>query len=375
MIEQALRKAPSLEPTLRTNDVLLTVPGEIPDTISTEIAQRSRPRADYLELARCLRADLLDYARAREVTGRVGRGIERLGGPNLVLAYACWLLRGRYRAIVTDGEQVGLPLASLLKLAAARRPRHIMIAHVISASKKVFLMDFLKLTAQIDRFVVYCSWQREYIQSRWNIGPNRVVMVPFMVDERFFDPVEVKPQRSHRPRICAVGLERRDYATLIRAVEGVDVDVVIAAASPWSRQKYDTSRRPIPSNVTVRKFSQYELRQLYADCAFMVMPLQPVEFQAGVTAILEAMAMGKAVVCSRTPGQTDVVVDGENGRYVPVGDAAALRAEIARLLAQPGEIARLGANARDRVVRELSLDHYAQRLSMIVQDTLGAGRA
>jgi glycosyltransferase involved in cell wall biosynthesis len=158
-------------------------------------------------------------------------------------------------------------------------------------------------------------------------------------------------------------------------VEGLDVDVVIAAASPWSRQKDDTSARRIPSNVTVRKFSQYELRQLYADCEFLVMPLQPVEFQAGVTAILEAMAMGKAVVCSRTPGQTDVVVEGENGRYVPVGDPAALRAEITRLLAQPGEIARLGANARDRVVRELSLDHYAERLSTIVQDTLGASRA
>jgi hypothetical protein len=36
----------------------------------------------------------------------------------------------------------------------------------------------------------------------------------------------------------------------------------------------------------VRKFTQYELRQLYADSCFMVMPLENVKFQAGVTAIL-----------------------------------------------------------------------------------------
>ena len=30
--------------------------------------------------------------------------------------------------------------------------------------------------------------------------------------------------------------------------------------------------------------------------------------------------MGKAVVCTRTSGQTDVVVDGDNGLYVPPGD-------------------------------------------------------
>jgi glycosyltransferase involved in cell wall biosynthesis len=357
-------------PAVPTNMVLLTVSGEIPRTISTEIEQQLRPRADYLELAKSLKADLLDYSRAREICGLAGRGIERFGGPNLMLAYACWLLRSRYRTIVTDGEQVGLPFASLLKFASRRRPHHVMITHVISAPKKVVLMDYLKLASRIDRFVVYCRWQQEFIQSRWKVEQSRVDLVPFMVDERFFDPAKVKGERSHRPRICSVGLERRDYPTLIRAVEDLDVDVIIAAASPWSKQKDNTSGRRIPTNVTVRKFSQFELRQLYADCEFMVMPLQPVDFQAGITAILEAMAMGKAVICSRAPGQTDVIVEGENGRYVLVGDPSALRTEITRLLAQPEESARLGANARNLVVRELSLDHYAERLSRIVQDTL-----
>ncbi|MBK7894864.1 MAG: glycosyltransferase family 4 protein [Anaerolineaceae bacterium] len=60
--------------------------------------------------------------------------------------------------------------------------------------------------------------------------------------------------------------------------------------------------------MTVQRFSQFELRDLYAMSDFLVMPFVQRQFQVGVIALLEAMAMGKAVICSSTPGQTDVVV-------------------------------------------------------------------
>ena len=82
--------------------------------------------------------------------------------------------------------------------------------------------------------------------------------------------------------------------------------------------------------------------------------------------------MGKAVICSRVPGQTDVVVDGENGRYVPAGDHAILRTEILRLLSDPEEAARLGANGRELIEREMNLDFYAQRLAGYLSDAVNA---
>jgi hypothetical protein len=95
--------------------VMLTVSGVIPVDIREQIANGQRPRADYVELARSFDADLIDYAAARTRTGRTGVVLEKLGGPNLMLAFACWKARKSYRAIVTDGEQVGLPLAAFLK--------------------------------------------------------------------------------------------------------------------------------------------------------------------------------------------------------------------------------------------------------------------
>ena len=353
--------------------VLLTVSGIIAADIHEQIAREQRPRADYLELARGFDADILDYAAARAATGRVGSMLGRIGGANLVLAYACWKLRRRYQAIVTDGEQIGLPLAGFLKLTPGPRPRHLMIVHVISEPKKTFFLDRLGVQTCIDRFLTYSTWQQQFIQRRWGLGDDRVLWTPFMVDQNFFAPRQVASRRDGPSQICAVGLERRDYVTLLRAVETLDVHVVIAAASPWSKREAGMTNQSIPANVTVRKFTQYDLRQLYADSRFIVMPLENVNFQAGVTAILEAMAMARAVVCSRVPGQTDVVVDGENGRYVPAGDAPALRAEIARLLAEPEEAERMGTKGRSLIERDMNLDRDVERLTAIVNDAIGSG--
>jgi glycosyltransferase involved in cell wall biosynthesis len=352
--------------------VVLTVSGVIAADIREQIASGKRPRADYLELARGLNADLLDYASARTMAGRIGTVLEKLGGPNLVLAYACWKIRKSCQAIVTDGEQVGLPLAALLKLTPGTRPRHLMIVHVISEPKKMVFLDWLGVQSAIDRFITYSRWQQRFIVDRWKLSHDRVLWTAFMVDHEFFAPERVTPNSSARPQICAVGLERRDYETLLRAVEDRDVHVVIAAASPWSKRNEGVAARTIPSNVTVRRFTQYELRQLYADSCFMVMPLEDVKFQAGVTAILECLAMGKAVICSRVPGQTDVVVEGENGRYVPPGDPSTLTTEIRRLLSRPEEAVRLGANGRKLVECQMNLDHYVQRLAGFLQEAINS---
>jgi glycosyltransferase involved in cell wall biosynthesis len=353
--------------------VVLTVSGVIAPDIDEQIAIGRRPRADYLELARSFNADLIDYAAARMIAGRTGRVLEKLGGPNLVLAYACWKIRKSCEAIITDGEQIGLPLAAFFKLTPGARPRHLMIVHVISERKKTLFLDWLGVQTAIDRFITYSRWQQQFIEDRWKLSRDQVLWTPFMVDHDFFAAQKVTPNPGTRPQICAVGLERRDYDTLLRAVENLDVHVVIAAASPWSKRS-EGVEAAVPSNVTVRKFTQYDLRQLYADSAFMVMPLQNVKFQAGVTAILESLAMGKAVICSRAPGQTDVLVEGENGRYVPPEDPSALRSEICQLLSRPEEAARLGANGRNLVEGEMNLDLYVQRLSSFLREAIGEGK-
>lgn len=354
-------------------DVLLTVSGTIPLDLHEQIRAGTRPRADYLEMAHRFGADLIDIPAARRATGLIGRLIERLGGPFALLAWACFVRRKHYRVIFTDGEQVGIYLAlfcSLFGFFRPRRFRHLMIVHILSVPKKMLFFDLFGLHRHIDLFFVYSTWQKRFIERRWKVASEQVVFTPFMVDETFFAPDQVVPQLRDHPQICAVGLEARDYQTLLKAVEGLPANLVIAAASPWSRRADTTRNERIPENVSVRRFSQYDLRQLYADSHFLVMPLQNVNFQAGVTAILEAMAMGKAVICSRTPGQSDVVVDGKTGVYVAPADVRELRLALERLLGDPAEAERMGHAGRRRIEQGMGLDAYVERLTHYVQRAL-----
>ena len=344
------------------NRVALTVSGTIPDGLAAAVADGRRPRADYVVIAERLGADLIDHVEAARRTGVVGRIIRHVGGSNALLAWACFKDRKKYDAILTDGEQVGLPYATLTLLTrAARRPRHAMIVHIMSVPKKVVLFKALRLRRRIDAMFVYASAQREFAVNELGMRPDTVRVTSFMVDTEFFAPGRVTPQTRHM--ICSAGLEFRDYDTLVEAVRDLDVEVVIAAASPWSKRTSAVGDQPLPGNVRVCKLSLFELRQLYADAAFVVVPLRPSLFQAGVTTILEAMAMAKAVICTRTAGQTDVIVEGQTGLYVPPGDADALRAAIVRLLADREEAERLGASGREWVRANADVATYADRLT------------
>jgi len=92
-------------------------------------------------------------------------------------------------------------------------------------------------------------------------------------------------------------------------------------------------------------------------------PIQENDYQTGISTILEMMAMGKCVIATRTRGQTDTLVDGVNGIYVPPGDVAALRAAILRAVEHPEETARMGAAARRYIEEHATLDLFVDRVS------------
>ena len=115
--------------------------------------------------------------------------------------------------------------------------------------------------------------------------------------------------------------------------------------------------------------SEEDLPGLYRSAAVLAMPSVdrtcygrpvPVSELLGLTA-LEAMASGTPVVASRIGGLAEVVVDGETGFLVEPGDLSALHDRLALLVSDRRLAARLGANARDLVVRRFTWRACAER--------------
>jgi len=67
--------------------------------------------------------------------------------------------------------------------------------------------------------------------------------------------------------------------------------------------------------------------------------------------VLEAMALGRAVITTDAPGCRETVVDGENGFLVPVGDSDSLYSAMRRFVETPALAQRMG-EASLRLVRE-----------------------
>jgi glycosyltransferase involved in cell wall biosynthesis len=85
------------------------------------------------------------------------------------------------------------------------------------------------------------------------------------------------------------------------------------------------------------------------------------------------MAMGKAVVTTRTRGQADLVREGETGIYVPPRDPRALRAALEHLLTHPAEAEWMGRAGRMIAESELTLDRWVERVTQIVRAPPPAG--
>lgn len=62
--------------------------------------------------------------------------------------------------------------------------------------------------------------------------------------------------------------------------------------------------------------------------------------------VLEAMAMGRAVITSDAPGCRETVVDGDNGYLVPVQDVTSLADAMIKLIASPDRVSTMGARSR-----------------------------
>ncbi len=351
---------------------------------------RAGPRKDYVALAEALGAQLLDRAWVERHLS--ARAVRRLFGAAVAQAWLAFRLRGRYGVIVTDGEHIAIPLALLLKLARARTI-HVAIGHRLSSRKKRLFFTWLRVHTHMHRIAVHSRRQREIAVSELGVPADQLALLPYQVDARFWQPVSAPEERL----VCSAGLEFRDYPTLFEAVDGLAAEVVVGAASYWSRRRNSAASRVPPPNVRIGAFDYAELRDLYARSAVVVIALEDVDFQAGVTTLLEAMAMGKAVIVTHTQGQTDVVQDRRaatravpprpvppgfaqllgidaaaglrpNGFYVPPRDPIALRRAITFLLDHPEDRARLGRAARRTVEGLYTLELFAERMRLVVED-------
>ena len=339
---------------------------------NAETGNGERPKTDFEELSIALGGATVLYPPTNRA-GFVGR-LEARAASDLRHAGTAFLQRGSCSGFVSLSEKVGVPLALLL--GARGGVPHVMVAHNLTSDRKRRLQRQTGYLRRFDRIVVLCREQEHYLLEEARLPAERVRFIPDKVDHRFWNPARGEAVVSGMlPIILSVGRERRDYPTLLAAARTLpEFRFVVVSSSPWSRGDGPAAGADLPGNVeVVNGVSWTALRNLYAESSVVVVPLMAAtRYAAGVNAVLEAMAMAKPLIVSRTPGIADYIDDGVTGRFVTAADPCALASAISEM-AGDLDTARVEGRAARRVVEDgRNLDGYVSALAQIVREVMHA---
>lgn len=389
----------------RTAVVVTTYAGQTSQPEAQKLAEDGvLPRSAAIEVPRRLDADVIDVHYMSKHASRPARLVARRFGLPAGQVLEVLLRRRQYASVLAWADRIGLPLSLANKLLRSRQDV-VMVSVDLSGPKKSRFLQLTRSHSHLRAIVVSSSVQQAIAHERLGVPQDKLAFVPPGVDAAFW---EGPPPPTDR-RFCSVGWESRDYGTFVRACANVDASVEVALGSvvflarPEGSARADASMRadpgvvPVtldsfaalkgtqgyrmlqgsleamgssefPTNITWHEqLKPLELRAMYRRCQFVVIPLHDVSFDAGYTATVEAMSMGRPVIISRTHGQVDLIEDGVQGMYVPVGDAEALQAAIEHLLTSPDEVQRMGAAGRKLVQERYGLERYVEQLVDVVQ--------
>ena len=315
------------------------------------VAAGQRPCPEYLRLEQDYGVDLFDWS-------QLGQGATRRSA-RLSLRHVMEAVShlDAYDVIFSDGEHLGIPLGLALS-ARRRRTPHLVLGHRLTGRSKRLFFQVLHAQAGISRLVLHSRDQIDEAQ-RMGIPRSKLALLSYFADTEFWHPLPVEEEQL----VVSAGLEHRDYVTLAAACDGMSQRVFVAAGSVHSPGAHCAAPREWPANFVRRQVDFVSLRDWYARASVVVVPVLPTDFQAGVTTLLEAMAMGKAVVVSANRAHRELVQHNINAVLVPPGDAAALRREVQRLLDDPDLRHRIGAAARTTVAVKHDLSGYCGRLA------------
>jgi glycosyltransferase involved in cell wall biosynthesis len=165
--------------------------------------------------------------------------------------------------------------------------------------------------------------------------------------------------------IVSAGRSGRDYPTLAKAVCGLPCQLLIICDTAAATSGIAPSQQ---ITVTRDCFGQAYIDAL-ANAIFVVVPLSVDAVSAGQMVLLQAQALGKPIIVTRTT-TSEYATDEQDALLVDRGNVEQMRVAISRLLGDDSLRERLGANAASRFERDHTTEVYVRKLVAAIQSVI-----
>ncbi len=279
-------------------------------------------------------------------------------------------------AVVVSSDIETLVFAAMRFL--RRRKTRIVVTPFIFTARGKKRLDAVRrayyafVLRHVDVAIVHSRLEAERYCRVFPNARARFVFVPYglNIDARAAIMAEAGaiPPRA-RPVVVSAGKSGRDYATLFEAIVGLDVEARVIC-------DFVPAIPPVPPGARVTVLGDCHGAAYLGELAradIVALPLAVGDISAGQMVLIQAKALARPAIVTDTPTIRDYAADGEDALLVPLGDAGALRAAIARLAGDAALRARLGAVAAARYERDHGTRGFMAHLVAAAGGRGGAG--
>lgn len=305
-------------------------------------------------------SDVIDYSVYKNISPFY-RKLEEYLRLDIYLAKQAKLLEIDFDILWARSEKVGIPL-SFLRL---HKPL-VVFGHYLESPLRA---KFIKYSGISTRWaaVGYTSIQSKHFYTNYFDIPSSKL---FQFESAKYLDQQVPERFEVNGPIMSVGVAKRDYKTLILALTslpGYQANLFIS--SKFGDKLSMDIRIEIPKSIHIMGYvSQTELIDYYRKAKFIIVPLKPTTHNsAGINAVLEAGAFGKAVIATGVGGMPYYIKNEETGILVPPNDVYAMRNAISTLWNQPKLAHRMGIAGRNYMEQEFNPKKLNENIIRLMQ--------
>jgi glycosyltransferase involved in cell wall biosynthesis len=295
------------------------------------------------------------------------------------------LVRERRIAIVHAHVARDYPLAALA--AGRSNARLVLTRHVLFPLSKIHRLTLRRTS----RVIAVSEAVADGLRAQKIFPASKIITIHNGIDVKRFEqgdrgtgvpPVNHHGQAAHAPRRRRVGMighlapikGQEEFLRAAAIVSGArpDVDFVIAGEDKSRDGENRANIEKLIRDLDLKDRVQLtgwtdEVAGLLATLDLFVAPARSEPF--GLS-IVEAMAAGVPVIATASEGAREIIDAGDSGRFVPIGDVAALASAIADLLGNANERERLASNARTVVNSKFTMERMVDRTELLFREVI-----
>lgn len=204
---------------------------------------------------------------------------------------------------------------------------------------------------------------------------ERISVAHWGADLDYYDRF-MREHREQRAGFISSGMERRDMPTLISAFNNTGLPLRIFSIKSYLGNDYESiiGKMELRGNIEVTFNDRLMIDELTAEvnrAACVVICCQPTNYTVGLTTVVEALALGIPIICSRNP-QMPMDLEAEGcGLLVDYGDVGGWERATRFIAEHPEEAERMGKRGRKLAEKLYNIRRCTSEMSAVIKKLAG----